>query len=200
MPKVFWILFFTPVFPLLHTSPSWLPHLNSCLLHPHSSRELLSLSSLEVWRDATQKASRRWRAQHWRKVERRRQEEPFIPNAKVKRKVSSVLSLHFFFLCFFLFFALEETDDDLMVVVFFFHFFFVWNFFFSSIFLLWTRQWQQASYRRLIFSSFYLNMMTASLLLSFIFSSIVVTMNKATIVSLLPSPIAKMKSYYFTYV
>jgi hypothetical protein len=38
------------------------------------------------------------------------------------------------------------------------------------------------------------------LLLSFIFSSIVVTMNKATIVSLLPSPIAKMKSYYFTYV
>ncbi len=130
MPKVFWILFFTPVFPLLHTSPSWLPHLNSCLLHPHSSRELLSLSSLEVWRDATQKASRRWRAQHWRKVERRRQEEPFIPNAKVKRKVSSVLSLHFIFSMFFSFLCFRRNRRRLNGCCLFLSFFFCLKLFF----------------------------------------------------------------------
>ncbi len=62
--------------------PTYLSHLISRSFHLESSGELPSLSNTETWH----KAWGRWRAQHWRNVERRKQEERFIPNVKAREE------------------------------------------------------------------------------------------------------------------
>ncbi len=66
--------------------PSYFVHLIFHSLHLQSSGKLLSLSSTKLWGDVRHKTLGRWRAQCWRNVERRKQEECFIPNAKAREK------------------------------------------------------------------------------------------------------------------
>ncbi len=60
--------------------------LTSFLAHSISRARESSLSSKGLQRDVKHKAWGRWRAQHWRNVERRKQEECFIPNAEAKEE------------------------------------------------------------------------------------------------------------------
>jgi len=66
--------------------PSYFPHLISHSFHFQSLGELLSLSSTKLQKDVRHNACRRWRAQRWRNMERRRQEECFIPNVEAKEE------------------------------------------------------------------------------------------------------------------
>jgi len=83
--------FFAPKFsPPTYQPPPLLPpsvlHLIFCSLHLKSLGKLLSLNSTELQGDVRHKAWGRWRAQCWRNVERKRQEECFIPNAEAREE------------------------------------------------------------------------------------------------------------------
>jgi hypothetical protein len=95
LPRVFLVIFFSPIF----SPPTYLPHLISHLLYHHSSRKHLNVNSSELRGNARHKAWGRWKAQHWRNMERRKQEERLIQNAKVnkKRYTPSLLYIFFFF-------------------------------------------------------------------------------------------------------
>jgi hypothetical protein len=72
--------------PLLPTYPLYLPHLIFHSFHFQSMGELPTLNSIELWGDMKHKAWGRWRAQHWRNVEKRKQEECFIPIVEVREE------------------------------------------------------------------------------------------------------------------
>jgi hypothetical protein len=67
-------------------SPSPLAHLISHSFHLKSWGHLPSLNSTELQRVVRPKAWGRWRAQCWRNVQRRKQEECFIPNVEAREE------------------------------------------------------------------------------------------------------------------
>jgi hypothetical protein len=77
-PRIFQPLFNPKIFssylplPPSYLPPTYLPQLISRSPHLQNLGELPSLSSKKLQGDVKHKAWRRWRAQHWRNVERRR--------------------------------------------------------------------------------------------------------------------------------
>jgi len=109
---------FSPLTSIL-PSPSYLYHLISCSLHLQSSRELPSLSSTNLRGNVRHKAWGRWSAQHWRtwRGEGKRSTSSQMQNWE--KKLSSLLSLHFFLLydffslrVFFSFLLLEKKKTS----------------------------------------------------------------------------------------
>ncbi len=84
LPKDFSTPFFAPKFSPPTYLPPLLPPSPHFSLTP--SRELSRPPKLETHRTSWHKAWGRWKAQCWRNMERRRQEERFIPNAEVREQ------------------------------------------------------------------------------------------------------------------